>query len=107
MHTDYFREDAPDDEWLEEVGKKGWLVLTKDKRVRYRRAEFEAVVQANVRLFVLTAGNVTAMEMGEIFVKALRRMVRLAGNHDAPFVARVTKGGSVSLHDWGRSKTSG
>ena len=107
VHADYFREDALDDEWLDQVGKRGWLVLTKDKRIRYRRAEFAAVVQANVRLFVLTAGNVTAMEMGEIFVKALRRMIRLAGNHDAPFVARVTKGGGVSLYDKRISKTSG
>jgi predicted nuclease of predicted toxin-antitoxin system len=107
VHADYFREDAADDEWLEEVGKKGWLVLTKDKRIRYRRAVFEAVVQANVRLFVLTAGNVTAMQMGEIFVKALRRMVRMAGNHDAPFIARVTKGSSVSLQDWRKTKISG
>jgi len=71
VHADHFREEAPDDEWLDRVGKKGWLVLTKDKRIRYRSAEFEAVVQANVRLFVLTAGNVTAWELGEIFVKAL------------------------------------
>ncbi len=105
VHADRFREDAPDDEWLDRVGKKGWLVLTKDKRIRYRRAEFDAVVQANVRLFVLTAGNVTAMEMGEIFVKALRGMNRLAGNHDAPFIARVTKGSGVSLYDWRKSKT--
>jgi len=107
VHADHFREDAPDDEWLDWVGRKGWLVLTKDKRIRYRQTEFEAVVQANVRLFVLTAGNVTAMEMGEIFAKALRGMNSLAGNHDAPFVARVTKGGSVSLYDRRKSKISG
>jgi predicted nuclease of predicted toxin-antitoxin system len=106
VHADHFREDAPDDEWLGAVGSRGWLVLTKDKRIRYRQTEFEAVVQAGVRLFVLTAGNVTALEMGEIFVKALRGMTRLAGNHDAPFVARVTKGGRVSLYDRRKPKTT-
>lgn len=106
MHADHFRDDASDDEWLAQAGKNGWLVLTKDKHIRYRRAEFDAVVQAKVRLFVLTAGNITALEMGEVFVKALGRMTRTAAKHDAPFIACVTKGGSVSLYEPRRPKTN-
>jgi predicted nuclease of predicted toxin-antitoxin system len=98
VHFDHFPEDAPDDEWLSQVGQRGWLVLTKDKRIRYRSAEFAAVEQASVRLFVLTAGNITATAMGESFVKALGAMQRIAGKHDAPFIARVTQGGKVSLY---------
>ncbi len=99
VHFDHFREDAPDDEWLSWAGKKGWLALTKDKRIRYRSAEFAAVQQAGVGLFVLTAGNITGAAMGEILVNALGAMKRIANKHDAPFIARVTKGGIVSLFD--------
>ena len=107
MHADYFSEDAPDDEWLNWVGKNGWLALTKDKRIRYRRTEFAAVAQVNVRLFVLTTGNITAAEMGESFVKALGKTKRIAKNHDAPFVAGVTTGGVVSLYVQLRYKIDG
>jgi len=84
------------------VGERGWLILTKDKRIRYRKLEFAAVKQARVRLFVLTAGQITAVEMGEIFVKALKKMERLAIKHDEPFIARVTKAGNVSRYDIGK-----
>ena len=30
---DYFSENASDEEWLCEVGQRGWYVLTKDKRI--------------------------------------------------------------------------
>lgn len=99
VHADFFQEDAPDDDWLHWVGERGWLVLTKDKRIRYRKVEFAAVEQARVRLFVLTAGQITASEMGRIFVKALKKMERLATKHDEPFIARVTRAGNVSRYD--------
>ena len=106
VHSDYFADDAPDDEWLREVGKRGWLALTKDKRIRYRAMEFDAVVEAKVRLFVLTAGNLTALEMGKIFVKALGAMSRIALQRKPPFVARVTKGGNVSIIEIERSEVA-
>jgi uncharacterized protein with PIN domain len=34
LHDDHFKDDTPDEKWLEEVGKKGWVVLTKDKAIR-------------------------------------------------------------------------
>lgn len=52
-----------------------------------------------MRLFVLTAGQITASEMGRIFVKALKKMERLAIKHDEPFIARVTRAGNVSRYD--------
>ena len=99
VHADFLSDDAPDDEWLQWAGRKGWLVLTKDKRIRYRKAEFAAVEQTEVRLFVLTAGQITAVEMGDIFVKALKKMERLAIKYNEPFIARVTKAGNVSKYD--------
>jgi len=36
LHDDYFSQDARDEEWLQEVGRRGWIVLTKDDRIRCR-----------------------------------------------------------------------
>jgi uncharacterized protein with PIN domain len=36
IHDDHFPQDAPDEHWIAEVGEKGWVVLTKDDRIRYR-----------------------------------------------------------------------
>ncbi|WP_051482568.1 hypothetical protein [Synechocystis sp. PCC 7509] len=33
IHDDHFAPDAQDVDWIPEVGKKGWVVLTKDARI--------------------------------------------------------------------------
>ena len=36
-HGDHFAPDTPDEAWLAEVGRRGWIVLTHDRRIRYKR----------------------------------------------------------------------
>ena len=72
IHDDHFPQDAKDEVWLADVGKSGWVVLTKDKHIRYRASEIQALRAANVRAFVLTSrGDLTGAEVSQIFVKAL------------------------------------
>jgi len=97
IHDDHFQPDAPDEHWLEEVGRRGWIVLTKDDKIRYRAIELAALRKGGVRAFVLTGGNLQGREMGQIFVKALPRMQRLALKNRPPFIGKVTRAGKVSI----------
>jgi predicted nuclease of predicted toxin-antitoxin system len=97
IHNDHFPQDARDEIWLPEVGKRGWVVLTKDDRIRYRSAEFAAVIDAHVALFALASGNLNGEEMAQAFVAALPRMHRLLAKHRPPFIAKVTRSGEVSM----------
>ena len=97
VHDDHFPPDARDDVWLPPVGARGWIVLTRDKRIRYRSQERTALLQARVRAFVLSGGNLSAPAMAEAFVKALPAMRRFVARYEAPFIACVTQTGSVSL----------
>jgi hypothetical protein len=45
---------ALDDEWLPVVAAKGLVVITRDKKIRYRPAEKRAWIEHGVRGFVLT-----------------------------------------------------
>lgn len=45
---------ALDDEWLTVVGRLGLVVITRDRRIRYRPAEKRAWIEHGVRGFVLT-----------------------------------------------------
>jgi predicted nuclease of predicted toxin-antitoxin system len=79
VHDDLFPQDAKDEIWLAEAGRHGWIVLTKDKNIRYRAVELQALIAADVRAFVLTArGNLTGSEVGQIYVKALPAMKSFA-----------------------------
>jgi hypothetical protein len=42
-HGDHFAPDTPDEVWLEKVGKRGWIALTHDRRIRYKPNERNAV----------------------------------------------------------------
>lgn len=92
VHDDLFPADT-----ASEVGKRKWVVLTKDIRIRYRTPERLAVKTNNIAMFALTARNCQGSEMADIFVKALPRITRFLKKHQPPFIAKVTRRGDVSL----------
>lgn len=56
-------EQVADTEWIEEAARRGWPILMKDKRIRHRRAEIDAVVSHQARCFVITMGDLPSAEM--------------------------------------------
>jgi PIN like domain len=97
IHDDHFAPDAKDEVWLVEVGRRGWIVLTKDDRIRYRVTERTALASARVRAFVLTSTQLQGSEMAAAFVKALPRIKRLIASRAPPLLGRVSRNGKVSL----------
>ena len=55
IHDDHFKRDEEDRIWLQEAGHRGWVVLTKDQRLRYRPLEAAALRAIRARVFILTA----------------------------------------------------
>lgn len=88
---DEHSDDASDQAWLEDVGAKGYVVLTKDKKIRQNQAERATLVRARVRAFFLTSGNLTGAEMAEILTSQLPAMTALAHATPPPFLATVTR----------------
>lgn len=97
VHDDVFPQGTPDADWLPQVGVRGWIVVTKDARIRYRTNERDALVRAGVRAFVLRGGNLTGEQMATALVKALPKIRRLIRKQAAPFIAGVSAGGAVTL----------
>jgi hypothetical protein len=93
VHADEFEHDAADADWLLEVGKRGWVVLTQDKRIRFRELERIALRRAGVRAFIVTANNVTGPTLAELLVRRLSEIVHLADSEPAPFIALVSREG--------------
>jgi predicted nuclease of predicted toxin-antitoxin system len=93
VHDDHFGRDTEDAEWITEVAGRGWVILTKDQRIRHRPLERSAVATAKARMFALTSGNLSGPEMAAIFSKHLERMTRISRSESSPFIARVTATG--------------
>jgi len=97
VHQDHFPAGDKDQEWLLAVGKRKWIVLTKDQKIRYRAPELAAVQSSGVRLFTLTAKDVQGEEMAAIFLRAMPAIRRLITKQKAPFIAKVTRSAAVVL----------
>lgn len=91
--TDRFPRGTPDETWLAEAGHNRWVVLTRDKRIRYRQLERLALQAAKVQAFVFTGGNVTGKDTGAILASALRDMERLAREEPGPFIYHLGRSG--------------
>lgn len=97
IHDDHFSQDAKDEEWILPVGGDGWIIITKDKHIRYRNSEKLAVKKANARMFAISGGNLKGIEMANILVKALPKIDKFILKHKPPFIARITKSCNVYM----------
>ena len=97
LHDDYFAQDVVDEEWLAEVGTRGWIVLTKDKMIRRRTIEREALLNANVKAFFFMSGNIPFAEVAQIIARALPAIQKFIAKHEPPFIAGIYKDASVTM----------
>ena len=92
-------ENAKDPEWLSRAGQEGWVVISRDKRIRRRPAEIQAVLNHGVRLFVLTAGgNLSRWDTLDLLVRRWPDIARTASENPGPFVYAVTRHGLRPIH---------
>ena len=91
--TRHFPKGTDDRTWLSFAGSNGWIVLTRDKRIRYRRLERLALQVARVRAFVFTGGNVTIGETGTLLARAFAEMRDICSREQGPFVYHIGRGG--------------
>lgn len=97
LMADHFPQDTADAVWLEEVGNRGWVVLTKDKNITHNHIEIVALLKSNTHSFVLTSGSITGAEMAHAFVVALPQIRGIVETTKAPLVATVSRGGNVRV----------
>ena len=87
-HADHFVANCPDEEWLREIGKKGWIAVTHDQRIRYKPNELAAVVDNRVALLVVI-GQAPYPELAQAFVVTYPRIESFIQKHQAPYIAKV------------------
>lgn len=96
VHDDHFPQNATDVDWLTAVGQRGWVVLSKDERIRRNPLERAAFEHARVKAFFLTQQGLSGPEMAEIFVRALLGIARRAARQPGPFIYTISLNGVFS-----------
>lgn len=57
---------------------KGWIALTRDRRIRYNPLRKAAIKQAKVIMVTLIAKGTTGYQWGQFFLKALKEIEGIA-----------------------------
>lgn len=100
-HRKLFPAGVDDEAWCCEVGRLGYVALTKDSAMRSRPTERNAIRAGRLRQFALCSGSMVAEAMATAFIRARMSMEDLIHSRNGPFIARVSSTGritSVSLY---------
>jgi hypothetical protein len=97
VFLDHFASATLDKDWLPVVGRTGWVVLTKDKWIRRRQVERNALMSNSVAAFVLTSGDLNGADMGRAFASGHPRVRKLLRDFAPSFIASVDSSGRVHL----------
>jgi len=68
----------PDVEFLPIIGERQWVLITKDKNVRRNQLEVEAILNSDVRAFVVTAANLNHEQIAQLVLKAMPKITRIS-----------------------------
>jgi predicted nuclease of predicted toxin-antitoxin system len=96
-HDDHFAVDTPDADWLVDVARRGWVILTKDKDIRRNELERLAIVNSRAACFMLGRGDVSAATMGTTFIAALPNIRRVLRRFHVPIAASVNLAGQLRV----------
>jgi predicted nuclease of predicted toxin-antitoxin system len=99
LHNDHFPRGTADEEWLPEIGKKGWVLLTQDKGIKRRKNELAALRENKVRAFVISARGLRGEEIGALIVKTMPQILRVLKHTEAPLIAAISKDKIVELRE--------
>lgn len=100
-------EGAKDQQWLPVVGKAGLVVLTRDKRIRRRPLERQALLTSGVRAcFQTTGGQMSLFDQLRLWLRHWSDIEKLVEQEPGPWLASVTRVG-VHIFDTGSGELSG
>jgi PIN domain-containing protein len=81
-------QETEDTAWIALAAQRGWVVLTKDDRIRRRPAERQAIEDGKVRVFCLTNAGLTFAGQASYFVANRFRIIQ-ASRKPGPYLYGV------------------
>ncbi len=92
--TEHFPVDTADEVWLEFVGRKGMCLVTRDRMIRRRPIELEALRRHRVGAFFLAGKRMGKWDQIRQIIRAWSMMKETASRTRPPFAFRVNPSGS-------------
>ena len=93
-HDQHFAQNTPDDEWLAEIGQRGWFAIGQDYQHHLMDVEREAIRAHRVGVFYLWGADASQWEQLRVLAKAWDRIEAVA-DAGPPFIYRIEKSGRL------------
>ena len=92
--TEVFTSGTPDEEWLPYVGNKGYILFTKDQRIRRRPLEKALIMEYKVGAFYLMGKTMSRWNYIRQIVRAWDKIEKLVEKEYPPFAYQVSLHGT-------------
>ena len=94
-HQNHFAQDSKDDEWMPEVGKRGWTLIGHDGQHHLVAAERSAILDYRIGCFYLWGNSARLWQKMRCFLRAFEGVLEAAQDTDPPFVFQVKETGRL------------
>ena len=88
--------EGGDESWIEDVGQRGWFVISQDYNLHIRNNELFALKQHNIGCFYLWGASNSKWETFRCFNRAYDRITSAIYATPRPFVYRIQQNGSLT-----------
>nr|MBA2599946.1 hypothetical protein [Actinomycetota bacterium] len=78
VYGDDAEESVVDEIWISDAAAMGWILLTKDRGIRYVDVERESMINAGARIFCISRSDLTAEVMIEWLLRHKNRILQRA-----------------------------
>lgn len=78
-----------DEVWIKEASAAGFVLLHKDKRIRFAAIEKAALMEAEAASFAMANGNITGDEIVRRYVSNLPKILRAIKKRERPYFYHV------------------
>jgi hypothetical protein len=96
LHDEEFGQKVPDEHWLAEVGRRGWVAITGDNATTSSPLFLQSLDDSKAFVFILKGLNGASAEgKATCIVEAYEKIERLIQSSKPPAVWRVGKDGVV------------
>lgn len=80
-----------DPEWIPEVARRGWLIITRDRHIQEHKLEIAAVRDNRARMVALTAADAGSVFAQLEVVMSRWRDIERCASEPAPFIYAATR----------------
>jgi len=91
----HFSGATQDSVWLPKIGKKGWVLITADKKIRRKPHERQALKDNRVGAFVFSVTGLDHCEWIRLTVRRWSEIKNFASKTTPPYIYRVPSRGKI------------